>query len=78
MSNGTCVKLFETHSRVFRNLTSKPRGNTQVSSGLQLIAWLPWMQLSAPADDSCTCSAEGLDGHDTRAQWRQWGGIMHQ
>lgn len=30
MSNGTCVKLFETHSRVFRNLTSKPRGNTQV------------------------------------------------
>lgn len=30
MSNGTCVKVFETHSRVFRNLTSKPRGNTQV------------------------------------------------
>ncbi len=27
--NGTCVKLFETSSRVFRNLTSKPRGNTQ-------------------------------------------------
>jgi hypothetical protein len=27
--NGTCVKLFETQSRVFRNLTSKPRGNTQ-------------------------------------------------
>lgn len=29
MSNGTCVKVFETHSRVFKNLTSKPRGNTQ-------------------------------------------------
>eukprot|EP00775_Hariotina_reticulata_P011142 gene11142-11295_t len=27
--NGTCVKVFETQSRVFRNLTSKPRGNTQ-------------------------------------------------
>eukprot|EP00879_Flechtneria_rotunda_P011483 GHRR01011996.1.p1 GENE.GHRR01011996.1~~GHRR01011996.1.p1 ORF type:complete len:269 (+),score=43.57 GHRR01011996.1:125-931(+) len=27
--NGTCVKLFETPTRVFRNLTSKPRGNTQ-------------------------------------------------
>eukprot|EP00882_Tetradesmus_deserticola_P005791 GHRQ01006096.1.p1 GENE.GHRQ01006096.1~~GHRQ01006096.1.p1 ORF type:complete len:462 (+),score=146.26 GHRQ01006096.1:352-1737(+) len=29
MPNGTCVKLFESSSRVFRNLTSKPRGNTQ-------------------------------------------------
>jgi hypothetical protein len=29
MANGTCVKVFETHSRVFKNLTSKPRGNTQ-------------------------------------------------
>lgn len=28
-SNGTCTKLFESPSRVFRNLTSKPRGNTQ-------------------------------------------------
>jgi hypothetical protein len=29
MPNGTCVKLFDSSSRVFRNLTSKPRGNTQ-------------------------------------------------
>lgn len=29
LPNGTCVKLFETSSRVFRNLTSRPRGNTQ-------------------------------------------------
>ena len=27
--NGTCTKVFETNSRVFRNLTSRPRGNTQ-------------------------------------------------
>jgi hypothetical protein len=27
--NGTCVKAFETSSRAFRNLTTKPRGNTQ-------------------------------------------------
>jgi hypothetical protein len=27
--NGTCVKVFETTSRVFKELGSKPRGNTQ-------------------------------------------------
>lgn len=29
LPNGTCVKAFETSSRAFRNLTAKPRGNTQ-------------------------------------------------
>ncbi|KAI8477356.1 MAG: hypothetical protein J3K34DRAFT_397993 [Monoraphidium minutum] len=29
LPNGTCVKAFETSSRVFSNLTTKPRGNTQ-------------------------------------------------
>jgi len=28
-ANGTCAKVFETNSRVFKNLTTKPRGNTQ-------------------------------------------------
>lgn len=28
-SNGTCVKVFETSSRVFKELGAKPRGNTQ-------------------------------------------------
>jgi hypothetical protein len=27
--NGTCVKIFETRSRVFNELGNKPRGNTQ-------------------------------------------------
>jgi hypothetical protein len=27
--NGTCVKIFETTGRVFKELGSKPRGNTQ-------------------------------------------------
>jgi hypothetical protein len=35
LPNGTCVKLFETPARVFRNLTSHPRGNTQVGGRAQ-------------------------------------------
>lgn len=61
LSNGTCVKVFETHSRVFRNLTSKPRGNTQVSRAAAVGerrrgCWLPaTLQLA----DRCGPRPEG-------------------